>query len=190
VGGKHKHGCNREQAGSVFHEGISFFGNAAYIMRKNAPLVSIWGMNFRKRNKTMFNSAADDFARTTLAAVSGILAKLEYVAGLRQTNGEYFHWGMARSHGTSNANFAIAAAHTNLFLSILRTPVRDLWEEVRILADEESTDARIIVSRLQGNGELLIPSEMQGGVPLHFNSILVGLYFLAEQSAAQTGQGA
>ncbi len=127
----------------------------------------------------MLNSPAEDFSKTTLASVSGTLGKLQYLAGLRQNDGEYFHWGMARRHGEANARTAIAQAHTDLFLTALRTPVRNLWEEAKSAADDQSTDVREYVGGLMESQEALIPPELRGGTRRHFNSVLVGLCCLA-----------
>jgi len=39
-------------------------------------------------------SALQDLKETTLAAVSGLLGKLAYMASLRRGEGRYEHWGM------------------------------------------------------------------------------------------------
>jgi hypothetical protein len=38
-------------------------------------------------------SALQDLRETTLAAVSGLLAKLAYLGSLRRPEGGYLHWG-------------------------------------------------------------------------------------------------
>lgn len=131
----------------------------------------------------MFDSPSDDFSKKTLSSVPGTFGKLLYVAGLRQKNGEYFHWGMARKHGETNANAAIGQNHTSLFLAVLRMPIRSLWEEVRGLAQEQSTDAQEYVGRLTEKGELLVPNQLEGGTRRHFNSVLLALCSLAGERA-------
>jgi hypothetical protein len=148
------------------------------------------GRNLRKRNKTMLNSPTEDFSQTTLAAVAGILAKLQYLAGLRQSNGEYFHWGMARRHGEATTNLTIAQAHTDLFLVILRTPLNALWEEAQNTAQDQSTELREFVDGLLEKRDLLIPSHLQGGAERHFNSVLLGLCCLAGAKAPKADPGA
>lgn len=138
----------------------------------------------------MFDSPADDFSKKTLAAVDGTLGKLQYVAGLRKINGEYFHWGMARVHGDSNTSVAIGQAHTNLFLTLLRTPLRALWEEAAELAREQGAEVPAYVSKLTEAGDLLIPSQLRGGGRRHFNSILLALCSLAGVQAPKAGQAA
>src|SRR5690242_17536896 len=119
----------------------------------------------------MLISAADDFLQTSVAAVSGTLEKLQYIAGLRQANGEYFHWGMARTHGEATASHAIGQAHTNVFLSVLRTPIRRLWEDAGASAQNRGADPAEFVKKLLEKGDQLIPADLQGGGRQHFNSV-------------------
>jgi hypothetical protein len=143
---------------------------------------------FLETEQNMLDSPVDDFCRTTLRAVSGTLGKLQYVAELRQGNGEYFHWGLARTHGEAVASLAIGQSHTNLFLAMLRTPLRTLWEEAEELSRAQSTDIREYLGRLSECGEALIPRELQGGVDRHFNSVLLALCSLAEEPAPKAGR--
>ncbi|HMK28778.1 MAG TPA: hypothetical protein VK473_03770, partial [Terriglobales bacterium] len=78
----------------------------------------------------MLSSAESDFEQRTLAAIPGTLARLEYVAGLRQDSGSYFHWGLAREFGEKTASDTIAGAHGRLFLDLLRTPLPLLLGEL------------------------------------------------------------
>src|SRR4051812_43293513 len=119
----------------------------------------------------MMNSPFDDFSGTTLNAVPGTLGKLKYVAGLRQHGGNYFHWGMARRHGETPANMAIAEAHTTVFSSILKTPLQTLWEEARKLSGGQLADVLQFLQELQQQKEGLIPSDMRGGSQRHFSSV-------------------
>jgi len=41
-------------------------------------------------------SAFEDLSRTTLKAIAGCLRKLEYLAGLRERERDYLHWGFRR----------------------------------------------------------------------------------------------
>ena len=43
-------------------------------------------------------SPLEDFEATTLQAIPGLLAKLHYIAGLHDGEGNYSHWGMGRTH--------------------------------------------------------------------------------------------
>jgi hypothetical protein len=138
----------------------------------------------------MILSAAEDFSGKTLAAVPGTLAKLQYVAGLRQDSGVYSHWGMSRSHGEAAANQAIAGAHADIFLEILRTPLSGLVDELQRLAAEYETNTRALVEALLEKGELLMPQSLKGGSRLHFNSVLRALSALAAAPELQSGRAA
>ena len=127
----------------------------------------------------MFTSPSDDFRNGTLGSVPGTLAKLQYVASLRQHDGNYFHWGLARIHGKATTNEVIGAAHTDIFASVLRTSIRSLWEEAGIMAEEQSEPVGDYLRELAESGEMLVPAELQGGVKRHFRSVLLALCSLA-----------
>jgi len=126
----------------------------------------------------MLISPAEDFSKT-LSAIAGTLGKLRYLAGLRQGNGEYFHWGMVRRHGEANANRAIAQVHTDLFLVTLRTPIQTLWEETMSVAEGHSANLKEYLEELLEQRESLLPAQLEGGAERHFNSVLLGLCSLA-----------
>ena len=138
----------------------------------------------------MFDSPSEDFAKKTLGAISGTLDKLQYVAGLKQGNGIYFHWGMSRVHGDVSANLAISQAHSVVFLSVLRTPLRVLWAEVDSQARELGTDVRDYVNRLMEMEDRLVPAKLQGGAQRHFNSVLLALCSLAGVPERKAGRAA
>ena len=56
-------------------------------------------------------SALQDLKETTLAAVSGLLGKLAYLASLRTVEGRYEHWGMQAVHGPESSERALKTAH-------------------------------------------------------------------------------
>jgi hypothetical protein len=134
----------------------------------------------------MLISAVEDFATKTLAAVPGTFGKLQYVAGLRQGKDDYFHWGFARVHGEGTASLTIARAHSDLFNEVLRSPVKNLWEEIRTAADTSNSNVVQFVENLMAQKDLLIPKELKGGSTRHFNSVLLGLSGLASSLAERT----
>ena len=138
----------------------------------------------------MFMSPTDDFRNGTLGAVPGTLSKLHYVAGLRQLDGKYYHWGLARVHGEPTANLVIGQAHTEIFSTVLRTPIRSLWEEAGMVAGERDEAVSDYLRELARLGETLIPKELQGGVRRHFKSVLVALCSLAGVPALKTDPAA
>ena len=75
-------------------------------------------------------SALQDLRQTTLAAVSGLLAKLAYLGSLRRREGGYEHWGMSLVHGEESSERALRAAHTEVLSKVLRTPISDLQQDL------------------------------------------------------------
>ncbi len=127
-------------------------------------------------------SVLEDFLRNTLGAMPGRLAKLQYIAGLRDEKGRYSHWGLARVHGRKAAEPAIAEAHKMVVLDILRTPIQELAEEPpgqdgKRLAELGSMNDPEMVKRLQ-------PEDLGGGSARHFNSVLHALSKLARNRAS------
>ena len=75
-------------------------------------------------------SASEDFARRTLSAISGLLSRLAYMTSLRDEQGNYHHWGLARTHGDAAAAEAMRRAHMEVLAEVLRTPLSQLMREV------------------------------------------------------------
>jgi hypothetical protein len=137
----------------------------------------------------MLKSPKDDFARS-LDALPNTIDKLNYVSGLRQPNGDYFHWGMSRSHGDETANVTIAQAHSDLFGLTLKTPLRWLWEEVDTAALRTQNNEENEWGGLPGPAEKLIPADLKGGSERHFRSVLLALSLLAASQEQKARRGA
>ncbi len=129
---------------------------------------------------TLF-SAFDDFVARTLSAIPGVMSKLMYVSGLRSPAGTYEHWGLAKSHGASAAQSAIAQAHSAMFLEVLRTPLRALAEDWAQGAVEPTSGPRP-VAELRPDNAALLPANLAGGSRKHFNSVLEALSSVARAS--------
>lgn len=136
----------------------------------------------------MLLSPQDDFEHSTLAAVPGSLSKLAYIAALRRPDGRYYHWGMARRYGEENASTAISRLHSSFFLTMLRTPIVRLWEEVSQAASQAAPAHELgcsgYLAQLLNNAELMVPPDLAGGSLRHFNSILAALSALASAPLA------
>jgi hypothetical protein len=130
-----------------------------------------------------FKSAIDDVLDVSLAAVSGIVRKLEYLSSLRETTDSYSHWGLARVYGEEAAQQALAEAHRMIFLAILRTSLRTLRDDVAVSSGEEQKLAEDYVRDLRGRLPSLLPSDMGGGSARHFSSVLHALSSLASTQA-------
>ncbi len=132
-------------------------------------------------------SAYEDFVVRTLASVRGLLGKLVYLGSLRNDAGDYCHWGMSKTFGQSRASEALAQAHTEAWLEVLRTPIPALFAETQ--------DSTLEADLGLGNGiwrgqlEKLTPPDVSGGTKRHFNSILLTLSLLS-QAAKEPNQRA
>jgi len=138
----------------------------------------------------MILSPSDDFSNRTLAALPGTLAKLEYVSGLRSDSGVYSHWGLSRTYGQAAANQTVAGAHSEIFLAILRSPLKTLAEEVRQQAEERGLSLREYAATLVSEGERLIPESLRGGTRRHFSLVLQSLSALANAQESRRNPAA
>ena len=124
-------------------------------------------------------SPLDDLLGTTLAGVTGIVGKMEYVAGLRDAqSGSYSHWGLSRTYGEQAAQQALAEAHRMLFLKLLRTPLRALRDDVMLSSGALQMTAAEYVERLRSHTPALLPADLGGGSARHFSSVLQALSIL------------
>jgi hypothetical protein len=125
------------------------------------------------------NSALEDLRATTLKAFAGTLKKLEYLVGLRDAEGTYSHWGLAKVHGELAATRALEQEHRQLVSKILATPLPRLVAEVQKashLAGETPAAFVERLRRLQG----LLPPEPGGGCEQHLNSVMEALSSLTK----------
>jgi len=131
-------------------------------------------------------SAFEDVVGTTLSAISGILAKLEYVSHLRRASGQpYAHWGLERVYGEGAAQQALAEAHQLLFLRLLRTSLRNLREDVELSCGKEIPVDQYIAN-LRKDMQVLVPEDLGGGSQRHFNSVLLALSSLPRSRPPST----
>ena len=94
------------------------------------------------------SSAEEDFKVNTLGKMSGCLTKAEYVAGLLDESGSLSHWGMERTHGAEPAQAAMRNAYKEQMQGMLRTSLRELWEEAENVGSK--TEAKdVILARMR-----------------------------------------
>ena len=125
-------------------------------------------------------SAIEDVLETTLAAVSGIFGKLEYISSLRDVGREpYSHWGLARVYGEAAAQEALAEAHRLLFLKVLHTPLSELRNDMRVSSDASQMKPGEYMENLRSRLPALVPQNLGGGSVRHFSSVLHALSTLA-----------
>lgn len=122
-------------------------------------------------------SAFDDFWRTSLSALPGLLTKIEYLSSLRQENGGYGHWGLSRVHGEGAAQRALSETHETLVSELLRTPLRSLMVDAEVSSEEQ--EMSVYLAGLFKRSAQLLPDEAGGGETRHFSSVLLALSALA-----------
>jgi hypothetical protein len=120
-------------------------------------------------------SALQDLRETTLAAVSGLLAKLAYLGSLRRREGGYLHWGMSRVHGEESSERALKVAHSEVLSKVLRTPIEELVEDLRESNRDNQQSAGAYVEGMREQLSELLPSPEDAASARHLNSVLVAL---------------
>ena len=123
------------------------------------------------------NSALEDLRETTLKALTGGLDRLEYLAGLRDREGNYTHWGLARIHGEPAATKALVYEHHTLVSRILATPIKTLLEDLELCSRCAGVAPAAYLKHL--SGLYLLPPDLGAPAQRHFNSVLHALSSLA-----------
>lgn len=125
-------------------------------------------------------SPKEDFVQRTLAAIAGLLARLAYVANLREDRG-YDHWGLERIYGDQAARMAIGEAHSDLWSQVLRTPLRRLAAEYESESQNQERKAEMTqaMEEWEKDPQRAIPADLRGGSVRHFNSIVSALSCLS-----------
>jgi len=137
-------------------------------------------------NPMTLKSAFQDLRETTLAAVSGLLARLAYLGSLRRREGGYLHWGMSLVHGEEASDRALKAAHSEVLSTVLRTPIPDLLEDLRESSEESKKTAAVYVEEMREQFSELIPSKQDAASARHLNSVLVALSSLEKNQKRAT----
>ena len=121
-----------------------------------------------------FFTPAQDFVERTLEALPTELARLRYLAGLRDGS-RYSHWGLARVYGDDVAHRTIADAHQQVWLGLLRMPLEQLLQDLTRAAEVAELSPGAIVEELLQDPARLLPLEDGGGSPRHFDSIMTAI---------------
>jgi hypothetical protein len=138
------------------------------------------------RTKMTLKSALQDLRETTLAAVSGLLAKLAYLGSLRRREGGYLHWGMSLVHGEESSDRALKAAHAEVLSTVLRTPISDLVEDLRESSQDSEKTAGAYVEGMREQFSELLPSPQDAASARHLNSVLAALSSLEKTQKRAT----
>jgi hypothetical protein len=120
-------------------------------------------------------SALQDFRENSLAAVSGLLGKLVYLASLRPRGGRYLHWGLSQVHGEDTSERALEAAHTEVLSTVLRTPISELAEDLRESSQSSEKSPADYVEGMRARFGELLPSPEDEASASHLNSVLIAL---------------
>jgi hypothetical protein len=131
-------------------------------------------------------SALQDVRETTLAAVSGLLGKLLYLASLR-SHGGYQHWGMAQVYGQESAELALRTAHGEVLAGVLRAPLASLVEDLEESSRTTAVLPEKYVEEMRGQfGDLLPGDRKDSPAATHLNSVLMALSYLEKAQGLAT----
>jgi hypothetical protein len=146
----------------------------------------VFGIRNKISDLMTLKSALQDLRETTLAAVSGLLARLAYLGSLRRREGGYLHWGMSLVHGEDASDRALKAAHTEVLSTVLRTPISGLVEDLRESSQECEKTAGAYVEEMREQFSELLPSPQDAASARHLNSVLVALSSLEKNQKRAT----
>ena len=132
-------------------------------------------------------SALQDVKETTLAAVSGLLGKLAYLASLRRAEGRYEHWGIKAVHGAESSERALKTAHGEVVASVLRMPLARLEDDLQESSRNSGVAARAYIEGMRETFDDLLPGDRRDSPEAsHLNSVLVALSSLEKNRARAT----
>lgn len=137
--------------------------------------------------KMALKSALQDVKETTLAAVSGLLGKLAYLASLRRGQNTYQHWGMSTVYGPESSERALKAAHAEVLNGVLRAPLATLEEDLRESSRKSGSAAQAYVQEMRDRFNDLLPGERKDSpAASHLNSVLLALSSLEKSPERAT----
>jgi hypothetical protein len=132
-------------------------------------------------------SALEDVKGTTLAAITGTLGKLVYLASLRHGGDRYEHWGIQNAYGEESSQRALKSAHAGIVTSVLRTRLASLQEDLEQSRRESGDSGLAYVERMRGQFQDLLPGERKNSpAAKHLNSVLAALLSLEENRGDST----
>jgi hypothetical protein len=132
-------------------------------------------------------SALQDVKETTLAAVSGLLGKLAYLASLRRAQGRYEHWGMELVHGPESSERALKTAHAEVVAGVLRAPLASLVEDLNESSRAAGVAPRAYVEGMRHHIADLLPGDRPDApAASHLSSVLLALSSLEKNRGRAT----
>jgi hypothetical protein len=127
----------------------------------------------------MTKTAAERLQNNALGLLPGPLSRLEYMADLRESGTQYFHWGLARMYGEHGLQQSLAEVHSAVLLDVLRTPLPALAHEVHNIADKNFLVPDAYVRSLSKKLNLLLPARRFDGWERQLKMVLFVLSCLA-----------
>lgn len=121
-------------------------------------------------------SALEDFEANTLRVVPGLLGRLSYVGRLRDEEGQYGHWGLAKVYGDDAAQHAIGTSHRVLLSEILKKPLAVLLKDVPACCMKEHLTEKEFLATLAQSP----PKPLSPAARAHLRSVLSALSALVE----------
>jgi|SRR5262249_55063646 len=134
-------------------------------------------------------SPFEDFMKRTMSILQGVWSKLNYMRELRSPEGKYEHWGLAATHGEQAANKMLADVHSELYLQVLRTPVRELFEQLELSAEDAECSPTQLAEQLHKNRKRITPEDLRGGAPEHLRSVLLIHELLSKYGKQKSDEG-
>ncbi len=135
-------------------------------------------------------SALEDLLTRTLAAIPGLLARLEYLASLK-VNGRYGHWGLSRVYGERAAQRAMTDAHRMVVGEVLRTRLELLVQDSEAACAAAGRETPAYLEELrQRQTNLLSDETLPQATTRHFSSVLYALSALTRAQRRATRPGA
>ena len=132
-------------------------------------------------------SALQDVKETTLAAVSGSLGKLVYLASLRGGQDGYQHWGMSLVHGAESSDRAMKTAHNEVVAEVLRAPIATLVNDLEESSRSSGVSARAYVEGMREQiADLLPGARKDSPAATHLSSVLLALLSLEKTRGRAT----
>lgn len=131
-------------------------------------------------------SALQDLRDTTLVAISGLLAKLAYLASLRRREGGYLHWGLSLIHGEESSDRALRMAQTEVLSKVLCKPLSELVEDLHESSCQTGKTPEAYVEDMREQFHELLPAPDDAASAAHLNSVLIALSSLEEAQKPAT----
>jgi hypothetical protein len=132
-----------------------------------------------------FLKPTEDIERNTLSAWGGLFDRLAHLARLRQQDGKYKHWGLAREYGAEASSRALEEVHRVKLSESTRQSLSSLWREMQSSAQQAGAPVDTYVGKIVERRDQLVASKLNGPALLHFDWVLHSLLKVARAQAAK-----